>query len=90
MQLETLTIGLKNPYAAPGANNPYEAKLQIGYNDNKMQVKLSGETCARILALAGDEIAAAAQVQISDFVRAALTVSATPMIEASANQIGGA
>jgi hypothetical protein len=36
------------------------------------------------LALAGDEIASAAQVQISDFVRAALIVSKTPMIEATA------
>ena len=84
MILETLTIGLKLPYSAPSASNPYEAKLQIGYNDNKMTVKLSPETCARILALAGDEIAAAAQVQISDFIRQALTVSSTPMIEGKA------
>lgn len=46
-----------------------------------MTVALSEEACARILALAGDEIAAAAQVQIADFVRAALAVSSTPMIE---------
>ncbi len=84
MRLETLTIGLRSPYSQPGPDNPYEAKLQIGYNDNKMTVKLSPETCQRILALAGDEIAAAAQVQIADFVRAALTVSSTPMIEATA------
>lgn len=84
MNLETLTIGLKNPYSPPSPSNPYEAKLQIGYNDNKMTVKLSHETCARILALAGDEIAAAAQVQISDFIRQALTVSSTPMIEGKA------
>ena len=84
MILETLTIGLKSPYSAPSPSNPYEAKLQIGYNDNKMTVKLSPETCARILALAGDEIAAAAQVQISDFIRQALTVSSTPMIEGKA------
>jgi len=84
MQLETLTIGLRSPYQRPGRDNTYEAKLTIGYNDNKMTVKLSDETCARILALAGDEIAAAAQVQISDFVRAALAVSAVPMIDAEA------
>lgn len=85
MILETLTIGLKSPYSPPSATNPYEAKLSIGYNDNKMQVKLSPETCARILALAGDEIAAAAQVQVSDFVRQALTISTTPMIEGVAS-----
>lgn len=81
MVLEQLTIGLKSSYSAPGPTNPYEAKLQVSYNDNRMTVKLSPETCARILALAGDEIALAAQVQIADFVRTALNISAIPMIE---------
>lgn len=81
MRLESLTIGLKNPYQDPGPNNPYEAKLSVGYNDNKMQVKMSEGTAARILELAGEEIAAAAQVQISDFVRTALSVAKVPMIE---------
>ena len=84
MKLESLTISLRQPYAAPGPNNPYEAKLSVSYNDNKMQVALNDETCRRILALAGDEIAAAAQVQIRDFVRTALSVSKTPMIEGAA------
>lgn len=81
MKLESLTISLRQPYAAAGPNNPYEAKLSVDYNKTKMQVALGDETCRRILALAGDEIAAAAQVQISDFVRTALSVSKTPMIE---------
>ena len=85
MQLENLTIALRQTYSKPGPNNPYEAKLQVSYNDNRMTVALNDETCRRILALAGAEIAAAAQIQISDFVRMALTVAETPMIEASAN-----
>lgn len=84
MRLESLTISLKSPYSDPGPNNPYEAKLSLGYNDHKMQVKMSEGTAARILELAGDEIAAAAQVQIADFVRTALSVAKTPMIEAHA------
>lgn len=87
MKLETLTISLRSPYNDPSPSNPYEAKLSVSYNENKMTVKLLPETCDRILALAGDEIASAAQVQISDFVRAALTVSKTPMIEATATHI---
>ena len=81
MRLEKLIIGLKNEFYPAGPNNPYQAKLQVSYDDNRMTVALSEEACARILALAGDEIAAAAQVQIADFVRAALAVSSTPMIE---------
>ncbi len=84
MRIESLTISLKYPYQDPGPNNPYEAKLSVGYNDNRMQVKMSDETSARILELAGEEIAAAAQVQISDFVRTALSVAKTPMIEGMA------
>lgn len=87
MKLETLTISLRRPYNNPSPENPYEARLSVSYNENKMTVKLLPETCERILALAGDEIAAGAQVQISDFVRAALTVSKTPMIEATATPI---
>ena len=82
MQLESLTIALRQTYSKPGPNNPYEAKLQVSYNDNRMTVKLAPETCGRILALCGDEIAAAAQVQISDFVRDAIAVSIAPAIEA--------
>ena len=82
MQLESLTIALRQTYSKPGPNNPYEAKLQVSYNDNRMTVKLAPETCGRILALCGDEIAAAAQVQISDFVRDAISVSIAPAIEA--------
>jgi hypothetical protein len=86
MQFEKLTIGLRQTFGKPGPNNPFEATLSVGYNDNKMQVRLSDATCRRILALAGDEIAAAAQVQISEFIRDALTVSATPMIEGNAGR----
>jgi hypothetical protein len=82
MQLECLTIALRSTYAKPGPDNPYQAKLQVGYNDNRMTVSLSDETCRRILALAGNEIAAGAQIQINDFVRTALAVSMTPAIEA--------
>ena len=82
MQLESLTIALRQTYSEPGPNNPYEAKLQVSYNDNRMTVKLAPETCGRILALCGDEIAAAAQVQISEFVRDAISVSIAPAIEA--------
>lgn len=81
MQLQSLTISLKQPYSNPGPTNPYQAKLSVSYNDHQMQVQLSQEACGRILALCGDEIAQAAQVQISDFVRQALTVCTTPMIE---------
>ena len=84
MKFEKLTIALRHPYLSPGPNNPYEARLDVSHNENKMQVALGNETCRRILALAGDEIAAAAQVQISDFVRMALTVSETTMIEGAA------
>lgn len=82
MQLESLTISLRQTYSKPGPNNPYEAKLQVSYNDNRMTVKLGPETCTRILALCGEDIAAAAQVQISDFVRDAIAVSIAPAIEA--------
>jgi hypothetical protein len=81
MILQTLTIGLKNSDSAPSPTNPYQAKLSISYNDNAMQVALSDKTCRSILALAADELAVAAQIQISDFVRQALTVSRTPMVE---------
>ena len=46
-----------------------------------MQVTLNDETCRRILALAGDEIAQAAQVQIQDFVKTAIAINEAPMIE---------
>lgn len=81
MQLEKLTIALKTEYSRPGPNNPYQAKLQVGWDDNRMTVALSDETCRRILALAGDEIAAAAQIQIRGFVTAALAVNTAVQIE---------
>lgn len=83
MRLETLTIGLQTPFAAPSAHNTYRAVLSVSYNDTRMQVKLSEEACQRILALAADEIAAAAQVQISDFVNRAMTIDNNPMIAAA-------
>ena len=84
MRMQSLTISLKQPYSKPGPANPYQAKLSVSYNDNTMQVALSQEACARILALAGDEIAEAAQIQIRDFVQQALSVASAPMIEAVA------
>lgn len=82
MKLEELKISLKNSWSDAGPDNPYQATLSVGYNDTKMQVQLNDETCRKILALAGDEIAAAAQVQIQDFVRTAISVSETTLIEA--------
>ncbi len=81
MILQTLTIGLKNPYGKLGKDNPYQAKLTVSYNDNQMIVQLPEETCIRILELAGGDIAAAAQVQIADFVNTAIGIVRTPMIE---------
>ena len=81
MRLESLTIELAHAFREAGPDNPYVAKLKISYNDTVMQVKLGDETTRRILALAGDEIASAAQVQISDFVATALAVSSIAMIE---------
>jgi len=81
MILQSLNISLKMPYSKPGPSNPYQAKLSVSYNENTMQVQLSNETCERILALAGDEIATAAQIQIADFVQTALAISRLPQIE---------
>lgn len=81
MKLESLTIAPRNSYSPVGENNPYVAKLTVSYNDNSMVVALSQAMVERMLQLVGDEVAAAAQVQISDFIRQALTVSKTPMIE---------
>lgn len=81
MQMQSLNISLKQPYSKPGPSNPYQAKLSVTYNDNTMQVQLSQECCARILALAGEEIAAAAQIQINDFVQQALSIASAPMLE---------
>lgn len=84
MIFEKLTIGLKNQYGKPGRDNPLQAKLEVSYNDNRMTVQLSEETCIRILELAGAEIAAAAQVQISDFVQSAIGIVRAPMLEGTA------
>ena len=81
MILQSLNISLKNAYSKPGPSNPYQAKLSVSYSENTMQVQLSGETCARILALAGDEIATAAQIQIADFVQTALSIARLTQIE---------
>ena len=81
MNLQKLTIELKNSFAEAGPNNPYQARLDVSYNDNRMTVALNDETCRRILALAGAEIASAAQIQISDFVKTAIAVSEAPAIE---------
>lgn len=86
MQMQSLTISLKQPYSKPGPANPYQAKLSVSFNDNTMQVALSQDTCARILALAGDEIAEAAQIQIREFVQQALSVASTPMIEGTVEE----
>lgn len=58
MTLQSLTISLKQPYMPPSPQNPYQAKLDVSYNDNRMTVALSQDTCLRILELAGHEIAA--------------------------------
>ena len=81
MKLDKLTIALRQPYMDAGPDNPYEATLSVSYDKNKMQVQLCDDTCRRILALAGDEIAHAAQIQISDFVRTALAVSDHQLLE---------
>tara|TARA_R110000868_G_scaffold223318_5_gene475230 strand:- start:586 stop:864 length:279 start_codon:yes stop_codon:yes gene_type:complete len=82
MKLQSLRIALKQPYSDPSPTNPYQATLEVSYDDTKMQVVLGDETCRRLLELAGDEIAAAAQVQIQDFVRSALAVARPKAIEA--------
>ena len=82
MQLESLSIALRQPYCEPGPNNPYEAKLKVGWDATNMSVTLDHETCKKILTLAADEIASAAQIQISDFVATAISVSEAPAIEA--------
>ena len=84
MKLESLTIALRNQYAVAGPDNRYQAKLQVSHQDNRMTVALDDDVCKKILALAGDEIAKAAQVQISDFVATALAVSHAPAIEGTA------
>ena len=84
MQFERLTIGLRSEYSKPSDTNPLEAKLNISYNDNRMTVKLSDDVCRRILAMAGEEIAKAAQIQISEFVQQAIGITQAPMIEGKA------
>lgn len=81
MQMKSLRISLRKEYSKPGPDNPYQATLITGWDDNEMKVQLSTETCERILLLVADEIADAARVQIGDFVREAIAVSRTPQIE---------
>lgn len=85
MKLESLKIEPERSYAATGPDNPYKATLRVEYNKNTMQVKLSDDVCRRILLLAGDEIAKAAQIQIDDFVKTAIAVSSAPAIEGKVN-----
>ena len=84
MQFERLTIGLRSQYSKASESNPLEAKLDISFNDNRMTVKLSDDVCRRILAMAGEEIAKAAQVQIGEFVQQAIGITQAPMIEGKA------
>lgn len=86
MKLESLTIQLRQPFSPLGPDNKYEAKLSVSWNETKMQVALTEDACRRILELAGDEIAAAAQIQISDFVTNALSVNDKPLIESEASE----
>lgn len=72
MILQSLRIEPRQSYSPPSKDNPYEAKLTVSHSQNTMQVVLGPETCAKIIALAGDEIAKAASIQIRDFVQAAL------------------
>lgn len=75
MKLQSLTIAPRNAYAAPGEANPYEARIAVAYEQNQMIVALSPEVTQRLLAMLAAEITAAAQIQISDFVQAALAIS---------------
>lgn len=86
MKLESLTIALRHTYREVGPDNPYEAKLAVAYNENQMQIALSDDVCKRILALAGEEIAAAAQVQINEFVQTAIDTITQPAIEMEKGQ----
>lgn len=82
MKLQSLTIAPRNAYAAPGEANPYEARLTVACHLNQMAVALSPEATQRLLELVAAEITAAAQIQLDDFVQAALAVSpALGMIE---------
>jgi len=85
MKLEKLVIDTARPYEQASHKNPYQARIDVSWNENRMTVALSQEACVRILALAADEIAAAAQIQINDFVENAITFSATPVIEGEAD-----
>jgi hypothetical protein len=81
MKMKTLRIALEKPYSAPGPNNRYIATLEVDWNNTEMKVQLPDETCARVLALCDEDIAAGAQVQINEFVNAALAASETALIE---------
>jgi hypothetical protein len=86
MRLEKLTIALKNEYQKAGPDNPYQAKLDVSYNDNRMTVALPDDTVKALLRLLAPEVARAAQVQIQDFVDTALAVSAQVAIEGRADE----
>lgn len=75
MNLKSLTIAPRNAYSPASESNPYEARLAVAHHQNQMVVALSPEVTHRLLELLAAEITAAAQIQIEDFVQAALAVS---------------
>ena len=75
MIFESLNISLKSSYQKPSKENPYQAKLEVSYSDNRMTVALQPETIDNILHLVANEIASAAQIQINDFVQSALSIN---------------
>jgi hypothetical protein len=81
MKLEELIIRPQNSYSPVGPDNPYQATIRVSYDDNKMQVALSPEATRKVMMLCKDEIGAAAQVQMDNFVETALAYDATPLIE---------
>jgi hypothetical protein len=81
MQFKRLVIALKKPYTPPGPDNPYEATLEVGWDQTDMKVVLSPEVTIAILTAAASDIAEAARVQVGDFVREAISLSRTPQIE---------
>lgn len=75
MKLKSLTIAPRNEYAALSESNPYEARLAVAYGLSQMIVALPAEVTQRLLAMLAGEITAAAQIQVEDFVQAALSIS---------------
>lgn len=84
MQLETLTIGLKNPYSPVSETNKYVAILKVKYDDTSMTVKISEDATIDILRLVSGEVAAAARKQIEAFTDQAIAINTTAQIEGKA------